>query len=298
MTTGAALLQFMILPLLVLGLGVVSVLESRKAEVSLRFFPRGSSRVQIENTASAVPTVLKIISGTIVLFVTVFFIFTLILPIVSSVMRLEGIADQRDLHFLELYLQTILNTMRMMIPAGLIGLSVSLAAGFALGFFRFQGAKSILITIGSFLFVTSAVLFIAYFFFNRSFVMVWKSITGVEQYEPSYLIPFLFSPVGVLIFTWFFRGIRDETTCLSLSESAMASGSYQTRTTRLALLLAMPVGGVMLIGFLNMTVFPDVIPAGQNASAASFLNEYLSGAIDMIRRYRHFAGLYLSLIHI
>jgi ABC-type glycerol-3-phosphate transport system permease component len=76
------------------------------------------------------------------------------------------------------------------------------AMGFSLGYLRPKGGKTVIVLLGLCFFLNPAVLIIPYFVGFREL--------GVLNSLSTLILPYLISPLGALLFIWFFRGARDE----------------------------------------------------------------------------------------
>jgi hypothetical protein len=75
------------------------------------------------------------------------------------------------------------------------------------------------------------------------------------------IIPYLISPLGVILCTWFFRGARDEREAIEAQGIKLRPGAFPRRTLGIFIRFSLPVFALYLLFFLNMTLLPFVMIA-------------------------------------
>ena len=143
----------------------------------------------------------------------------------------------------------------------LFSLIIAMLAGFVLGYVKPRGSKFVLITLGAFIFISPAFLiFPLYLFFNK---------LGLINNMVSIVIPGLLSPLGIIVYTWFFRGLRNEQSQLEAKNSyCIDLDALHRRILGSLALFSLPVLMVLMLSSLSGGTF---LQLGMISQKESFL---------------------------
>lgn len=279
---GSAAALLLIPPLLVIGLGVVLFLERRNAPVSLRFFPKAKGRL-IEAKGALGGKIALLIgagNGTLILLVvlaTVFF-----LPWLGGALAALGVGDPmaaviaRDggavFELPPEFFPALFISLAAALASALLCHALTAAVGFSLGYLRPRGGKAVIVFIGLCLFLSPAILTIPYYFGFREL--------GLLNTFPSLILPYLVSPLGALLFTWYFRGARDEREWLTAQGIPLGRGAFPKRLAGGFLRLSLPVFAFYFLSSLNMLLIPYImVSANPDVSPLSYQLYRLSASV-------------------
>jgi ABC-type glycerol-3-phosphate transport system permease component len=251
MGNGAALIELLIVPLILMGLGLLLVQELSKSEISIRYVPK----IREKLTAGNKPGTSRIIGIIFSAIVIVNVIIVLWGIVGSTLIGNPAGFPVRDStftgRFLAPFFGSMAQSLRCAFPSAFICLMLSMTAGFVLGYLKPHGAKALLIIIGTFIFITPALVIIPWYLFAKSLGLV-NTLTSV-------ILPGIVSPLGILLFTWFFRGVKDELSALEASGSGVDLGLLQKRILSALVLFSLPLFAVYMIASLNQILMPFAI---------------------------------------
>jgi hypothetical protein len=276
---GAASILFLIIPLWLLGLGLMLLLERTRNIISIHVFPRSQGKLLKDSVWSRGRIVVTIVGAVISIILAFFLVTAFILPLFGPVIGLGFTSkphSPESLYFWEPFGTEMLprflphierwffSSLGYSVLNTIVGLALTAAAGFAVGFLRPKGAKLILIIFGSFVFLGPALLIGTYYW------STWK--LNLMERDLVTVIPYLFSPLCVVLFTWFFRGIRDELDSLKVLGLILKPGIFWKRIAGMFLFFSLPVAVYYLLFFLNAVIVPEAMdkkwsPFGYSHSA-------------------------------
>jgi ABC-type glycerol-3-phosphate transport system permease component len=245
---GATAILFLILPLLVLGLGVMLVMEVPRARFSIRLAARTREKPAAGAAWGAGRIVAAVLAGVMALAVIVTLVIVVLLPWLGSVTGLGGRgADGMERLAPEL-LGSLVRSYGVALPAAILCLIYTAAAGFALGYLRPRGGKAVLIAVGSFMFMTPALYLLPYYMTFRSLGLI-DTLFGL-------VLPGIISPLGMIVFTLLFRGLRDEYDALSAGGRPVNGFAFAGRVASGMALFSIPMLTAYLLAGLNGLLLP------------------------------------------
>jgi ABC-type glycerol-3-phosphate transport system permease component len=253
MSWGAAAIQLLTLTLMALGIVFILVLEGGKRQVAIYFLPCLRQRLFAGSAKNKGRTVLQALALAAVLLLTFLFVTVFLLPWiggVTGVTSLENLAGAGTLVIEKLpsvlpeFFPAITQSFGLAALTTLLCYAVTAVSGFALGYLNPKGTKILLFVLGSFLFASPAIFFIPYY-------QGFKEL-GLLQNAVAAVIPCLLFPLGALLFTWFFRGLRDEKEALQARSGTLKRMVLPKHLAGLFIRFSLPVLGIYLLYFLNM----------------------------------------------
>jgi ABC-type glycerol-3-phosphate transport system permease component/ABC-type sugar transport system permease subunit len=271
---GAAAIQFLVIPLLLLGLVVALLLENRHSEISIRFEARSKEKITAGMPAGTGRTIALIVAGAIVAIMAVVLVVIVVLPWIGAVIGLAEPGAVRTEGPGGSFGGSLLLSIVVAVISALLCWAISAATGYSFGWLRPRGSRWLTVLIGMFIFIGPAMFLLPYFLSFRDFRLL--------DTVASLILPGLLSPAGVLLFTWFFRGARDQKTEL---EASGASGkNASARVWKSFALFSIPMFAIFMIASLNATLLQITMISNQRLStAAMFLlrgrNAYMSPEI-------------------
>lgn len=245
---GAAANELIILLSFALGLLMMLFLEYPGARISLRLLPRGEDKLLAGSKFGTARLFGIIVSCLVVIAVLIAALNSFVLPCVGSILSFFSTQKPVPSRFIDELTQSLFRSARVGLPAALLGLLSAMTAGFALGYLKPVGSKLLLILIGAFMFVTPVLLLIPFYLFFMNM--------GLRDTLTTQLFPLLCSPFGLLLFTWFFRGLREEGESLAADTRTVVGRLYRKRVLGGLILFSLPVFTLYLLSFADMTLFP------------------------------------------
>jgi multiple sugar transport system permease protein len=270
---GAAAVQYLILPLLMLGVGFMLLLELPRSRVSIRPAARNKNKLTAGSVWGAGRITAMVLAGVLTLVTLVLLVFIVVLPWLGSLTGLGGRGAEMLTQLVPDLLAGMARSYLSAVPFALFCLVITAAAGFAFGFLRPRGGKAAFIIVGSFIFISPALLLIPYYLTFRNFVLI-DTLLALG-------LPALISPLGIILFTLLFRGLRDE-------KDAIEAGGLKTNPTVTALralgtagLFSVPVFAIYLLAALNQVLLPITMLMRVESATLPFFLMRLQGEYGM-----------------
>ena len=246
--TGAAVIQYLIIPLLILGAGFMLVLELPRSRFSIRPVLRTGTRLT-QGAAWGAGRILAVIAaGVMALIVLAVLAAIVFLPWLGSIVGLGGRGADVLPDMMGEFLSGMARSYMTALPAALICLVITAAAGYAFGYLRPVGGKAAFMITGSFIFMSPALFLIPYYLTFRT--------AGIIDTGLPLILTSIISPLGIVLFTLLFRGLRDEKIALEAGGGAINSTALAMRTVKFAALFSIPVFTLYLLASLNAVLMP------------------------------------------
>ncbi len=234
---GAADLLFLVIPLLLLGLAFMLVAELGGPGVSIRFL-RGGLRGKTTEGAewNGGRMALTVGAGVFALICAVLLAFICSLPLFGSFLARDFGGERSIVDLLQPFTTAFFNSFGAALVSSLLCWALASAAGFAIGFLRPAGGKAALIAIGSFVFIGPTLLLVPLYASFRNLGMI-NTLFAL-------ILPCMVSPLGIVLYSWFFRGMREE------------SGTFSGKMWGSFFLFSLPVLALFFLSSQNMTLLP------------------------------------------
>ncbi len=246
--TGAAAIQHLIIPLLILGVGFMLLLELPRSRFSIRPVLRTRTRLT-QGAAWGTGRILAVIAaGVMVLIVLAILAAIVFLPWLGSVVGLGGRGAEVLPDMMGEFLSSMARSYLIALPTALICLVITAAAGYAFGYLRPVGGKVAFMITGSFIFMSPALFLIPYYLTFRT--------AGIIDTGLSLILTGIISPLGIVLFTLLFRGLRDEKNALEAGGGVVNTTALALRTLKFAALFSIPVFTLYLLTSLNAVLVP------------------------------------------
>jgi multiple sugar transport system permease protein len=273
---GAAAATVLIPPLLVIGLGIVLFLERKNAPVSLRFLPKMKGRLSGASEARGGKIALLVGAGIGTLVLVYVLITAFFLPWLGGTAAATGPGGKEALAAHPDFFPSLFISLATALTSALLCHLLTSVMGFSLGYLRPRGGKAVIVLLGLCLFLSPVVLSIPYYFGFRELGLLSSVWTLV--------IPYLVSPLGALLFTWFFRGARDERDWLAAQGLPFRQGALARRMAGGFLRFSLPMFAFYFLSSLNMLLLPfmmvsnnpEVQPLSYLLYRLQVMNNYLS----------------------
>ncbi len=260
---GAAVMTVLAVPLLLLGLAFMLVLETPGSRISIRIQPGTGGRLSAGGDSPAAAAVFGVIAAVSVAIAAAVCIPPLVGALGSAVS--SAAAEQGPGPAAADSAGAFITSLRIAAGSALGCLFLCSIAGLALGRLQPRGARAALIVVGSFIFIGPAVLLIPDFLLFRNL--------GIVNTRLSVILPCLFSPLGVLLFTWFFRGLGEDAASGNRPSPGSAFGRW--------VIFSLPLLALFILVSINQSMLPLTMLSNKEAWPLS-----LSAIISL----RAFAG--------
>jgi ABC-type glycerol-3-phosphate transport system permease component len=239
---GAAAIQFLIWPLLALGLACALLLETGRSRISIKFVPRLKERITAGAKWNAGRVLMIAAAGTLAIVLIVMLIVVVGLPWLGSIIAFTRPLGALPDRIMDQVWGSLGSSIGTALLFSILAWTFASLGGFAFGYLQPRGSRWLLVVLGIFLFIGPTVLVLPYFLIMKELGLLGSPLALV--------IPGLASPVGIFLYTWFFRGARDEKT------AAVAGGFSAGRMWAQFFLFSIPLLAVFMLFSLSAVLLP------------------------------------------